>query len=195
MSGKKIVLCGSKGAGKSEILKALKKQGLEVKPNKLGNGKKGMGNHPVDRLADYRTEIELALHRAFTPISEGVHEDSLIDNISYAATRISFIINDEIGDEDDLTRWQLAMHTAARFLRDGWNYDAVIFVPGHDSEEFYVRLEEAIYASIFEFLPENVAKFTLESEGALQRAEEIAKILEELDGQGKTDSEFDGEDS
>lgn len=186
---KKVWLAGAKGAGKSKLLKALKSDGHTVFPNNTT-----IGDWAVDRLADYRTELDLAVERTAYPSLAGIFEDSLLDSVAYAATRLAYVVNDGIGTDDDLARWEITVHATARMLRDSEPPDAVIYVPGHTEEDFYERLEEAINAAIFELLPDSVQKFKLSSIEDLQRVEETAKILEELDGQNDATAESNGED-
>lgn len=184
MSTKVVVLCGAKGAGKSELLDELGKQYNVTKTH----------DEEWDRLADYRDELLLALHRSDITLSSEFHESSLIDSVAYAATRLTYIINEGIGTEDDLARWEIVLHASARLLRDSVLPDAYIYVPGNDGEDFSIKLEEAIVAAIWEFVPANVEKFELKAIDPLQRAEEIATILEGLNEQNNADTESDGED-
>lgn len=194
---KRIILAGAKGSGKSELLKALANDGLQSQytyvPNQLDDGK--WGSWALDRLADYRTELYVALDRADEePLKHSFYESSLLDSVSYAATRISYIINDEVGDLDDLARWEITLHAASRMLRDSELPDAVIYVPGHADEDFYEKLEEAIEASVWEFLPDDVKKYRLISDDTLQRVEEVATIVKELNEPSESTTESDGED-
>lgn len=202
MTTKKIWLAGAKGAGKSELLKAL--EGVSVQkwatgeyfptmiPNQLDEGK--YGDWTLDRLADYRVELQLALDRSTEMEPQGIFESSLLDNVSYAAVRLSYILNDETGTDDDQARWEIVLHATSRMVRDSELPDAVVFLPGHAEEEFYERLEEAIDAAVWEFLPDQVNKYRLVGEDPLQRAEEIATILKELNEPSPTTTEPDGED-
>ena len=194
---KRIVLAGAKGAGKTDLLSALAKHGLDGQftyvPNQLDLGK--WGDWSLDRLADYRTELYVALDRADeVPRKHSFYESSLIDSVSYAATRLAYIINDEIGTDDDQARWEIVVHATARMLRDSILPDVVIYVPGHDPEDFYEQLEQGIVATIWEFLPDDVRKYKLVETDPLQRAEEIATILEELNEPSDTTADPDGED-
>lgn len=202
----RVVLCGAKGAGKSELLKAYEKINLGkgkkgvvdypyLIPNQLDSGK--WGDWAMDRLADYRTELYVALDRADDEVlPHAIYESSLIDSVAYAATRLSYIINEGTGTDDDLARWEITLHATARMLRDSVLPDAFIYVPGHDDEDFYAKLEESIIAAIWEFIPKNnAAKFELKETDPLLRAEETAKILEGLNEQRNTDTESDGEDN
>jgi len=201
---KKIILCGAKGAGKSELLKAYEEINARhgkggvidypyLIPNQLDEGR--LGEWALDALADYRTELTLALEREEEEIPlHSISESSLLDSIAYAATRLSYIINDDIGTDDDLARWQIVLHTCGRLLIDSFSFDAIIYVPGNDGETFNEKVEEAIVATIWEFVPESIEKFRLVETEALQRAEEIATILERLDEPGPIDTEPDGED-
>jgi energy-coupling factor transporter ATP-binding protein EcfA2 len=198
----RIVLVGAKGSGKSALLKALEQVNLSkldkgqwpptLIPNQLDEGKLGKWN--IDRLADYRTELELALDRIEEQEVDFISESSLIDSVGYAATRMTYLLNDEIGNDDDLARWEITLHAASRMLRDSTLPDAVLFVPGYEAEDFYERLEEALDAVVWEFLPDTVQKFKLQETDTLQRAEESAKILEELNEQSDTTTESDRED-
>lgn len=204
MITKKIVLAGAKGAGKTALLKELENYNLSQQakgedhpyliPNQLDSGK--IGNWALDRLADYRTELYLALDRIEDEQEGGymILESSLIDNMSYVATRLSYIINDGTGSEDDLVRWEIVLHAVGRMLRDSELPDAVIYVPGHAEEDFYEKLEEAIVATIWEMLPDSVEKFKLNAIDPLQRAEEIATIVSELNEPRDIDQESSGED-
>lgn len=204
MKPKRIWLAGAKGAGKSELLKALEGYNLSQQnkglphpyliPNQLENLLPK--NEPIDRLADYRTEIGLALDRVreMEYLDHGIFESSLIDSLAYAATRLAYVVNDGAGTDDDLARWEIVIHVSGRMLRDSVLPDAVIYIPGHNEEDFYEKLEEAIVAVIWELLPEQVQKFKLIEAEVLQRVEETATILEELNGQNDTTAESNGED-
>src|SRR6476646_8299649 len=118
----RVILCGAKGAGKSELLKALSEyqasllnsgqDAPQLVPNHLDDGK--WGEWSLDKLADYRTELYVALDRADEDaLPNAVYESSLIDNVSYAATRLAYIINDGIGTDDDLSRWEIVLQASA----------------------------------------------------------------------------------
>ena len=204
MTTKRIWLAGAKGAGKSELLKALEgynlgqqNKGLDhpyLIPNQLKD--KIAKDEPIDRLADYRTEIGLVLDRVHEQeyLDHGIFESSLLDSVAYAATRMSYIINDGTGNADQLARWELVLHVSARMLRDSELPDAVIFVPGHAEEDFYEKLEEAVTAAVWEFLPDEVQKFKLVETEVLQRVEETATILDKLNEPSDTTAESNGED-
>lgn len=198
----RVVLCGAKGAGKSELLKALEAPNIkkweagEYAPTLVPNQLDGKyGDWTLDRLADYRVELQLALDRATDQEQEGIFESSLIDSVAYAATRLSYIINDGIGTDDDQARWEIVVHASARMLRDSVLPDAIIYVPGSDEEPFYEELEDALVATVWELIPDQVAKYKLLETDTLQRAEEVATILERFNEQRDNPTESDGEDN
>lgn len=179
---------GSKGAGKSQLLNNLSVENLYYTEDLMTIDCPGS-------LADYRAELSLAVSRAtFFGWEEGkgIFESSLIDSVAYSALRYSFILNDGTGDENDLLRWMLTMHTSALMLRDTFTADAVIYVPGNDGEYFNQELESALAEVIYEVLPKDIPIFVLQEIG-LQRVKELDTILQGLDESGTTNKESPGE--
>lgn len=113
-------------------------------------------------------------------------EHSLIDSLAHVAARYAGMINSGSVSDDELFRWETALHTIALLTRDTYDADFTLFLEGNDGSEFGKNVEEAIS----EILIQYNADYT-----TLQTVEEAAKmldiILSEDDGQPSTSENSD----
>lgn len=89
----------------------------------------------VGLLADYRTEIQIALDRVwFTELNEmSIATHSLIDSAAYSMLKyiIAFDVN---ASETTLQSSLLASNVTVLFLRDTFRADLIAFLPSDDTE-------------------------------------------------------------
>lgn len=194
MTWKKIVICGSRGSGKKEFLQSLSNEIFYtiVPDNSLNQKDFGFA---LGELADYRAELILACERVIQlqyPLDSHVlYENSLFNSVAYSALRVSSIINDGTGENEEALVWTMTMHMCARMLRDTLDVDAIIYLPGNDGTKFGKDLEESL-REVLEFVDKDKV-FILSSKDLLQRTEEAAKIVKALNAEGTINQESPGE--
>jgi hypothetical protein len=93
-------------------------------------------DQPVGLLADYRTEILVAAHRAVRNDGGLIYTLSLIDSLAYTAVRCS-AVSQAAGNELDEQgiRWFSALGIITQMARD-WNRDGALFL--------YIPLRESV---------------------------------------------------
>jgi len=139
----KVVLVGAPGTGKNELLCELVKR-YKLSPWRSPNA---LLDQVVGQLADYRTELRLAISRAQNPTHD-LYDHSLIDSVAYTSTRYMNMLNNGTVSDEELFRWMMTFHMAALLLRDSFKADKVVFIPGNDGESFSKQIEEALLETL-----------------------------------------------
>lgn len=151
----RVLLVGAPGSLKNETWRYLQNDykywGYNINlPDVLGSSEAPA----LGALADYRTELLIAAHRAHVRDYKDVevYLNSLIDSLAYATVRLAYNVADPISDEQT-ERLLLTEMVIGAFVRDTLSYDLVFLFPGYDGEEgdfnhqlsvFYPQLLDAL---------------------------------------------------
>jgi hypothetical protein len=148
----RIVLVGAPGSGKEDlanaILAALVERGTPgIGP--VGDAQEivsSMG-YAVGPIADYRTELLVAVDRAFEMTVLGddidaVYTGTLLDNVAHTLVILSAGINSGAFSQGEALRWDLTSQLAYGMMIDSFKADHVFFLGGGESDlaEFYPEL-------------------------------------------------------
>jgi hypothetical protein len=152
----RIVILGSPDSNKTALATALiRKMNLS---NQYPVGNPGDYTE-VDRLAvgdmaDYRTELHLALLRQLDMqrFDSAVFTGTVLDNYAYALARVYRFAGNEAVSDETLITWAKTAELLALIVRDSFQADKVIFIAqGLEPDSFVLDLQDAIEASLKDF--------------------------------------------
>ena len=137
----KYVIVGAPGTGKEEVGRKLWVK-TDIEPVNVKTDDIGF-------LADYREELSLATSRALFPGDDpSIQYHSLIDSVSYAALRLTGLLNYDRENQEEIARWAVVFDACVIMLNDGYDADTTLYIPYKGDDQDSKDLDEALRATL-----------------------------------------------